>query len=42
MGNDEIGHLGKIFNEMSDSVGNNIDEINRVAESRQSFINNIT
>ncbi|MCL2383761.1 MAG: HAMP domain-containing histidine kinase [Oscillospiraceae bacterium] len=42
MGSDEIGTLGTVFNQMAGSVNKNIEEINKVSEARQSFVNNIT
>jgi signal transduction histidine kinase len=42
LGNDEIGNLAQSFNEMVDSVDNNITEIQRISENRKNFIHNIT
>ena len=42
LGNDEIGKLADSFNEMINSVDENITEIQRISENRKNFIHNIT
>jgi len=42
MGNDEIGNLGKIINQMLISINEDINQINRISNNRQEFINNLT
>lgn len=42
MGSDEIGNLSEVVSKMARSVDENIKEINKISESRQDFINNIT
>lgn len=42
LGNDEIGRVGKSFNEMTETVQENIVRIQEVAENRKKFIGNLT
>lgn len=42
MGKDEIGRVGKSFNEMTKAVQKNILEIEKVSENRKKFIGNLT
>lgn len=42
LGNDEIGRVGKSFNEMTKAVQENIVRIQEVAENRKKFIGNLT
>lgn len=42
LGTDEVGSLATSFNKMAISVEDNINEINRVSENRQNFIDNLT
>ncbi len=42
LGRDEVGKLSNSFNEMASSVEKNIEEIKRIAENRQNFINDIS
>lgn len=42
MGKDEIGNLSDSFNEMANSIDENITEIQKVSENRKNFIHDIT
>lgn len=42
IGTDEVGSLALSFNKMAESIEETINEINKVSENRQNFINNIT
>lgn len=42
LGNDEIGNVGKSFNNMTQAIQKNIEEIQTVSENRKQFIGNLT
>ena len=42
IGNDEIGTLGKVINQMLNSINEDIENINKISNNRQEFINNLT
>lgn len=42
IGNDEIGTLGKVINQMLNSINEDIEKINKISNNRQEFINNLT
>lgn len=42
LGNDEIGNVGKSFNQMTKALQKNISEIERVSENRKIFIGDLT
>ncbi|MFR2534407.1 MAG: ATP-binding protein [Clostridia bacterium] len=42
LGKDEFGTFGKTFNQMTDSIHQNIMDITKVAEDRKNFIGNLT
>ena len=42
MGNDEIGNLGKVINQMLISINEDINQIHRISNNREEFINNLT
>lgn len=42
LGKDEIGILGKTFNEMTNAIYQNINHITKISEDRKNFIGNLT
>lgn len=42
LGNDEVGKLAETFNTMASSIDYNINKIQKIADDRETFINNLT